>query len=55
MEPDLGDTESPQYGYLSAVLGGNGVPRAPGSLIGTPWENGMSLYAALAVLRGMGT
>jgi hypothetical protein len=52
MEPDRrGDTEhSPGYG-ISPPFGGMGLPRGKQgeSLIGTLWENGMSLYAAHAV------
>ena len=45
-QPDKGDTESLEYDDLSAAWGGGGSPGE--SLIGNLWENGMSLYAALA-------
>ena len=49
-----GDTESPEYGDLSAVKGsavclGGPSPRGkPYMYLGTLWGNGMSMYAALA-------
>jgi hypothetical protein len=47
MEPDRGIRRALGMEYLRR-LGGLGLPEE--SLIGTPWENGMSLYAALGLL-----